>query len=194
MLFYRALLHQAGFAAPGDITPIVEGVVGKEVLEAMRNSGGEYETACDSIEKSEEGERLSWSQVASFGKTLRDFLYDESYKVFNREYQKGSSSGESWADDDLKKILEMFHYPNGSRLVGRAGVYHDPGTSTDYADEIYGDLAAGKLVIVDQSTGDPVINDDSARRMMEKIFGKNQDGLSWRGYPSPYPRLCGGGP
>ena len=175
VLFYRALLHQAGFAAPGDITPVVKGVVSEDILGAMRDSEGEYKAASDSIEKSKKGKGLSWSQVASFGKILRDFIHDKGYSEFNQKYQAESSSGESWADDDLKKILEMFHYPNGSRLVGRAGVYHDSGTSTDYADEIYDDLAAGKLVIVDQSTGDPVINDDSARRMMEKIFGKNQD-------------------
>ena len=123
-----------------------------------------------------EKEKLSWSQIEEAAKIIRDFIRDDKtkeYAEFENKYREQSSSGESWADDDLKKILEMFHHPNGSQLVGRALVYHSEGVETDYADDIYKDLKDGKLVIVDQATGDPDINADSARRVMTKIFQSN---------------------
>ena len=183
-LFYRALLHKAGFGAPASISPSTRGLFNKtgnvSIIKALRQSeelehklAAEHKFAAETFEN----EKPSWGQLGEAAKIIRDFIHDDKtgYAKFEKEYREQSSSGESWADDDLKKILEMFYYPNGSRLAGKAVVYHSEGVGTDYADDIYNDLRDGKLVIVDQATGDPDINDDSARRIMIKIFQSNMD-------------------
>lgn len=180
VLCYRALLHKAGFDAPDNVFPQTRQLFKAEMLDAMRNSKDEerasdYRRAADIFD----GKRPpSWGQMAEAMEILRDFVVkgDKSgYREFNDRYMSRSgASGDAWADDGLKKILEMFSYPNGSRMVGRASVYHSDAAGSDYADDVYSDLEEGKLVIIDQSTGEPDINKKSADRVMWKIFRENQ--------------------
>ena len=176
VLCYRALLHKAGFPPPS-VSPSVKGLFNSKLLSAMEESPSENR-AEDYVRASRifSHEAPAWGQIAEAVAILRDFIADKDsgYRQFNESYTSTSSSGDAWADDSLKKVLEMFNYPNGSRLVGRAKVYHSADVSSDYADDVYADLKAGKLVIVDQSTGEPEINKESADRVMRKIFFGNQ--------------------
>jgi DNA helicase HerA-like ATPase len=179
VLCYRALLAQAGLAAPSSVAPKAIGLFSKELLQAMRESTSEkssdYRAAAGILAAPK-----SWSQLASGCRTLYDFITDKTsgFKEFdNDQMKKKEKEGKDptpWADEDLKKVLGMWEYANGPRLIGRIREQHTPSTTTDYSDDIYEELAKGKLVIVDQSSGNPIINKSSADRVMRRIFDRNQ--------------------
>lgn len=169
---YRALLHQAGFPV-GKLRPNPQGLFNEKLRQAMRNAGSEYANAVTLIES----KNISWTDAATFCRRLDEFIRKDpgnEYTNFNGRYIKSSSSGE-WAEEDLQKILAMWERPNGPRLIGSARPHHTDDTGEDFAADIYTHLKDGRLVIVDQSSGDLPLNKASAYRTMEHIFAQNQE-------------------
>lgn len=177
ILAYRSVLNRAGFPAPANLKPIPKRLFGKELIAAMNNSPSDDAVEYQSAAKIFDSDNVTWDQIGNAFESLDKFIRDpkSGYKDFENSYvNRQNGSGERWADEDLKKIIGIFQYPNGTRKIGKAILQHSADTSSDYADDIYKDLEKGKLVIVDQSCGDPELNKSSSYRIITKIFKNNQ--------------------
>jgi hypothetical protein len=174
VLTYRALLYKAGFPVPSSIKPVTKYLFGKLLIDYLKKDPSpQYKSVAEKLEGKD---TVSWPVMVQICEGLAEYINDSksNYSQFEAEYIKTSSSGDNWADDNLQKILTMFSYANGSRQIGKVKDQHSADTTHDYADDIYQHLKAGKLVIVDQATGEPELNKSSARRIMTKIFKENQ--------------------
>lgn len=179
LLCYRALLSAAGFDPPPDIRPDTKGLFSKELLTAMETSPAdgatEYAAAAKALRSS-----VSWSQVADACSILNQFINDKKsgYEQFDRQQmdkkEKEGKNATPWADADLKGLLGIWNSRNGPRLVGTVREQHTASTSGDYAEVICDELEAGRLVIVDQSSGNPVLNKAAADRVIRRVFERNQ--------------------
>ena len=114
VLCYRALLRKAGLQSPPNLLPQVRGLFGADLRTALTGSQGtraaEHQQAAILLANP----NISWDQMAQACEYLNDFINDKSsgYATFNQTYMnRPNGSGEAWADDNLKKILEMFKYP-----------------------------------------------------------------------------------
>ena len=176
VLAYRSLLSKAGFKTPKNLKPDIKGLFNKELIEQLKKSEGEKAADYISAAAILGNPSPSWEQLHTALSSLYSFMSEAGYRKFEQWYvnERPSASGDTWADEDLKKILEMFKYPNGARQIGKARVQHTHETTGDYAAEVYKELVAGKLVIVDQSSGDDEVNRSSAKRIMWEIFKGNQ--------------------
>lgn len=171
VLAYRSLLAKAGFDVPDDMEPSTSGLFNQDLLHEMQayeeEGAADYYSAANIFSD----ENPSWDELHGAFASLYKFMQEDEYEAFERDYvENQSSSGRRWAKEDFKKILAMLHYRNGARQIGEVEPQHTGSVTRDYADEIYEHLCEGKLVIVDQSSGDPEINDTSARRVMWRIF------------------------
>jgi hypothetical protein len=169
------LLFKAGFAIPSDIIPVSTGLFGKPLVEFLKKDDSKNSGAYKSIAEKLEKPNKSWAEMVKIFEGLADYTSDtkSNYGQFEAEYIKSSSTGDNWADDNFGKILTMFSYPNGSRQIGKVKNQHSERTTSDYADDIYHQLVQGKLVIIDQSCGEPELNKSSATRIITKIFREN---------------------
>jgi hypothetical protein len=176
VLAYRALLKKAELAPPDNIKPDTSRLFGKELIKFLKEDKSKNAVTYKSVAEKLEKPSKSWNDIVQIFEGLANYLSDSksNYGQFEAEYVKTSSSGDNWADDNLGKILTMFSYPNGSRQIGKAAEQHSADTTSDYAEDIYNHLVQGKLVIIDQSSGEPELNKSSATRIMTKIFKENQ--------------------
>jgi len=189
VLAYRSLLAKAGFEVPTNFSVSPLNKFKAELFEGRpnaRNQNDRFNGMLNVQSDANNAERYRSAatifqtanpSLQSLGNAFAifyDFMKTQEYRDFERWYVEQSSSGENWADEDFKKILEMIWRANGAKQIGTVRENHSASTSTDYAQDIYNDLLRGKLVIIDQSSGEPELNKSSANRIMWHIFKQNQ--------------------
>ncbi len=177
VLAYRSVLARADFAVPNNLRVSTRGLFNADLLSAMQNSTSDNAPEYQSAAQIFGNANPTWDQLGNAFEALDKFMRDRTsgYQAFETNYvNRPNGSGDRWADEDLKKIIGIFQYPNGTRKIGKAAEQHSPDTRQDYAADIYNHLVDGKLVIIDQSSGEPALNKSSANRIMTMIFRENQ--------------------
>lgn len=177
VLAYRSVLARAGFPVPSNLRASTTRLFNQQLITAMQNS--QSNNAHDYLSAAQifSNANPAWGQLANAFENLDKFVRDRTsgYQAFESAYvSRPNGSGDSWADENFKKIIGLFQYANGTRKIGKAAEQHSSDTNQDYAEDIYNHLIAGKLVIIDQSSGDPLLNKSSAERIMWHIFKQNQ--------------------
>lgn len=191
VLAYRALLSKAGFPVPDRFRVSTAGLFGNEFINGRPNARDEstrfhgmidVQSDPDNADRYAAAARVfqtanpSLQSLATAFSTLFDYMKTTEYRAFERWYvdHRPHASGDNWADEDFKKILEMIWRGNGPKQIANVIDNHSAITNSDYAEDIYKDLVNGKLVIIDQSSGEPEINQATAERVMWYIFRENQ--------------------
>lgn len=187
ILAYQTALYQAGFEPPS-WKPSVAHLFGKGLIDALRsdrndksNHAPEYRSAAGILKNATTNRgqgQVTWHQLGIIFTALDRFIRDTSgaFKSFDQEYtSRKGGSGESWADSRLSSVIRIFESHNGPRAFQRAREQHDANSSVDFVDDVVADLRKGKLVIIDQSSGEPQQNRNAAERVMWKIFRSQQD-------------------
>ena len=176
ILAYQTALAAAGLQPPL-WAPSATGLFSKAILDVMSNSGDQdYAGAANSLRANVN--RPSWSVLREFFTQLNRFVSEDNgpYTTFNRKYMTDpDNSGDPWAEPRFADILRIFYSQNGPRAFQRVREQHDPRSLGEYAERIVSDLRQGKLVIVDQSTGDPKHNARAAERIMWRVFRRQQE-------------------
>lgn len=178
VLVYRTLLVKAGFTPPANIKPSTERLFNEDLLRAMENSEAADKTSYKAAAQILSKDGVTWDQLAKAFEILQKFINTKGsgYQQFDDAYMADPKhGGESWADLHLKNLLDMFAYENGAKQVGAASKQHTHKTMADYAEDIYKELCEGKLVIIDQSSGEQELNKASADRIMWHIFRANRE-------------------
>ena len=174
---YRGILFEAGFKPPLKKVSI-KGLFGADLRAAMQQNRSQKPVVKSKITSAAEllkNDSLDWGDFSTACKALHDFMADKNagYSQFETEYS-AKNKGKRWADDALVNILEIYAYPTGVAQFRRIERRHSPGVASDYASDIVDALRSGKLVIFDQSTGDPEQNQKAAERILWEIFNRQK--------------------
>ena len=104
VLAYRAILAKAGFPISNGVSVYTKGLFNNDLLKTMENSHSDNATEYIQAAKVFKMEQPSLIQWAIAFESLNKFIVEnKEYKDFETDYIKKSKSGNSWADDDLKK-------------------------------------------------------------------------------------------
>lgn len=173
---YRAVLFAAGFS-PKTSGPNIKRLFSADLRRAMSSSTSADAPAYAQAAVAFGKDMPNWAEFVEACKALRRFIDDaqnSGYATFAAAYRASKADGRNWDDDTLNGLLTIFLYPNGPRALRPLLPQHDPNSVGDYAVSIVDDLVAGRLVIFDQSVGDPDMNRAAAERIMWSLFNRQK--------------------
>ncbi|MCY4354252.1 MAG: DUF87 domain-containing protein [Truepera sp.] len=190
VLAYRTALAAAGLQTP-EWEPTIRGpglhsMFSKDLIDALHRDKNtstdnqtDYHQAATILQAAVNNQfKITWDQLITVFTALSRFIEDKRghFDTFEQRYITNvSRSHESWADPRFRAVLRIFESRNGPRTFQRVREQHDPGTTNDFAEAVVEDLRQGKLVVIDQSAGDPEQNQAAAERIMWRIFRSQQD-------------------
>ena len=190
ILAYRTALAAAGLQTP-NWQPTIQGpgqhpVFSQDFIAALHRDNNantdnqtDYHQAFTILEAAINNQfRITWDQLITVFTAVSKFVDDRKshFDTFHQNYITNvSRSHEAWADPRFRAVLRIFELRNGPRSFQTAHEQHDPTKTGDFAEAVVQDLHHGKLVIIDQSAGDPDQNRDAAERVMWSIFRSQQE-------------------
>ncbi len=189
ILAYRTALVAAGLQVP-NWQPSIQGpsqnsLFSRDFIDAMKADNNanndnqtDYHQAAVILESARQNAfTITWDQLITVFTAISRFIDDGKsfFATFEQNYITNSSSHESWADPRFRAVLRIFESRNGPRFFQVAQEQHSPNTDNDFAEAVVNDLQEGKLVIIDQSAGDPEQNQSAAERVMWRIFRSQQE-------------------
>lgn len=103
-------------------------------------------------------------------------------RAANRDTPLMSTSNNPWLDEQTRAILNMLARRtdsdapiNGYRVLGPAIPYHSPRRTQEIGEEIYRNLVAGRIVILDLSVGPGFLREPIAERTAREIFRRSME-------------------
>jgi len=96
----------------------------------------------------------------------------EDIVEFNDVYRDVANREKDWVNEELRKVLEMFDTSSqsGHRLLSPLTKFHNGDSDINAAEEIYTDLEAGEIVVVDISNGAADVIEAETDRITRSIL------------------------
>ncbi|HZR50343.1 MAG TPA: DUF87 domain-containing protein [Streptosporangiaceae bacterium] len=158
---FYALLARAGFAARD--TQRFATVMKKELVEAFNAGNSGFTIVSD-------GRGNVHVEGTEAIQAVVDWLMD---------LKDSNADAADWLKDQSVDAILALYAPTGGRLgwrwLGRLKPFHNYRAREDYADRIYQDLAAGRLVIVDLSRGTEQVLQLLSERIINHLLARATD-------------------
>ena len=170
LFIYRSILAEIGFQYEG--TANVNGLFNKDIRELMSSSDDlkQYVQVLTSGV-------MNWEVAGNFAKALAGWVKEKPFRDYDSNYAS-SHDGRNWSDVHLLGLLKFYDDTRARSITQGTRVWHDIGSTADYADQIVTQVREGKLVIVDQLLGDPEMNRQAAERIARRLFQEQQRSFS----------------
>lgn len=160
---FYALLGKAGFQAPASHR--FNTVLKKSLADGFNGSGSGF-----TITSAGTGGAV-YMRGTDAVQAVVDWLIEEK--------ENGNSDAEDWLKDQSVDAVLALYNPTGSRLgwrwLSRLKQFHSYQATEDYADRVYTDLVAGRLVIVDLSRGTEQVLQLLSERIINYLLARATD-------------------